>query len=503
MTESDADPSQPAAGKTEPLTGPSAEVAPPEPGTEGADEAVADSIAMAPAAEARAASKSGGTSPDAPLLRRTGRRLVAWSALTMLVVLIVLGAALYGAVARSLAATSESQLAQRAQSIATFLTRPPDSGSRGGPFGFVFGGQAPGTVAVIVTSSGQVIGPPIRLEGLPNQAGIAAAVAGATDVRTGELTGSTTISGPGSGSVPVTIERTTIPVRVYSLPVKGTDGTLVVQVAQDISAEQRALNALLVVLLIGGFVAIAAAVVGGRVYATRALVPIRESLRRQREFAADASHELRTPLSVIRANVEHFERHPERRLGEETDALADVRAEVDHLTALVGDLLLLARTDSGTEELAPEPLDLEPVVREGLDGLRAIAAERSIALDLDAQAAPLTGDRNRLRQLATILTDNAIRHGPAGSRVRIGLQPRDKGGATLTVEDQGPGIRPEDRARVFDRFWRAPGASAGGTGLGLAIAQWVVDRHGGTIEVADAPGGGARFEVRLPARPPG
>jgi signal transduction histidine kinase len=448
------------------------------------------------------ARRGGVVSPDAPLLRRTGRRLVAWSAATMLVVLVLLGAALYAAVARSLAATSEAQLTQRAQSIVSYLDRASQQfpGRAGRPDGFVFGGQAPGTVAVIVTDSGQVIGP--RLEGLPDQAGIGAARAGANDVRTGAVTGSTTISGTGTGAVPVTIERETIPVRLYSVAVQSGDGTLVVQVAQDISAEQRALNALLVVLIVGGFVAVAAAAIGGRVYATRALVPLRESLRRQREFAADASHELRTPLSVIRATVEHFERHPEVRLGEEADALADVRAEVDHLTALVGDLLLLARTDSGVEELAAESFDLEPVVREGLDGLRAVAAERSVEIDVDTVPAPLTGDRTRLRQLATILADNAIRHGPAGSRVRVGLRPRDKGGATLTVDDQGPGIRAEDRARVFDRFWRAPGASAGGTGLGLAIAHWVVDRHGGTIDVADAPGGGARFEVQLPARPP-
>ena len=173
----------------------------------------------------------------------------------MLVVLVVLGAALYGAVARSLAATSESVLTQRAQSIVAFLTRPPQGfPDRGAPgSGFVFGGQAPGTVSLIVTDSGQVIGP--RLEGLPNQAGIAAAMAGKTDVRTGAVTGSTTISGTGTGAVPVTIERETIPVRVYSVAVQRTDGTLVVQVAQDISAEQRALNALLIVLIVGGFLA--------------------------------------------------------------------------------------------------------------------------------------------------------------------------------------------------------------------------------------------------------
>ena len=491
------------------MSGPEADA----PETVAAPEAVEPAPAAAPPAAAAAPlvagtdrkGSSAATSPDAPLLRRTGRRLVAWSAATMLVVLLLLGAALYGAVARSLAATSEAQLAQRAQSIVSYLNRAAQQfpGRAGPALGLVFGGQAPGTVSVIVTSAGQVIGPQTRLEGLPNQAGVAAAVAGGTDIRTGEVTGSTTISGTGTGAVPVTIERETVPVRLYSVKVAGDDDMLVVQVAQDISAEQRALNALLIVLIVGGFVAVAAAALGGRVYATRALVPIRDSLRRQREFAADASHELRTPLSVIRATVEHFERHPELRLGEEADALADVRAEVDHLTALVGDLLLLARTDSGVDELSAEQLDLEPVVREGLDGLRTIAAERPVEIDVDAVATPLTGDRTRLRQLATILTDNAIRHGPAGSRVRVGLRPREKGGATLTVDDQGPGIRPEDRARVFDRFWRAPGASAGGTGLGLAIAHWIVERHGGTIQVADAPGGGARFEVHLPARPPG
>jgi signal transduction histidine kinase len=451
-------------------------------------------------------SARGSAGPDAPLLRRTGRSLVAWSAGTMLIVLVVLGAALYGAVARSLAATSETQLQDRAQAIAAYLSRAEsgDTGFpfRGGPNGLAFGGQAPGTVAFIVASTGESVGPTSRMDGLPNADGVAAALTGAHDVRTGQASGSTTIAGPGSGGTQVTIERVTIPVRVYSVPVTVGGTTFVVQVAQDISAEQRALTALLIVLVVGGLAALAAAVLGGRVYATRALVPIRESLRRQREFAADASHELRTPLSVIRATIEHFERHPERNLGQEGEALEDVRAEVDHLTALVGDLLLLARTDSGVEELAAEPLDLEPLVREGMDGLRPIAAERSVGLDVDATATPLTGDRTRLRQLATILADNAIRHGPEGSRVRVAVSPRDKGGATLTVEDQGPGIRPEDRARVFDRFWRAPGASAGGTGLGLAIAHWVVERHGGTIEVGDAPGGGARFEVRLPAHPP-
>jgi signal transduction histidine kinase len=97
-----------------------------------------------------------------------------------------------------------------------------------------------------------------------------------------------------------------------------------------------------------------------------------------------------------------------------------------------------------------------------------------------------------------ILVDNAIRHSPKGGQVGVAVRPLG-GGAALMVEDDGPGIRPEDLPHVFERFYRAPGAPGGGTGLGLAIAAWIVDRHGGRIEVANRPDGGARFVVNLPA----
>ena len=404
----------------------------------------------------------------------------------MLVLLIVLGAGIYAAVAGSLAATSRDQLEQRVSSMMGFISGVPDpfpDRPNGQPdVGISFGGRAPGTIALIVTPSGRVIGSQSRVTGLPNNDGLAVALTGATDVRTAQVSGT--------------------PIRILSVPVKRANGTVVVQVAQDISAEQGALGTLVVGLVIGGLAAVFAAVVGGQVYAGRALVPIRDSLRRQREFAADASHELRTPLTVIRATVEHLERHPERTLGDESEALGDVRAETDHLTSLVGDLLLLARTDSGVEELTPESIDAGEVAREAVDGLRAVGADRGVTLELNTTPAPIVGDRTRLRQLVAILTDNAIRHGPTGGRVSVTVTPRERGGAVLTVDDDGPGIRAEDRPNVFNRFWRAPGASAGGTGLGLAIAAWVVERHGGSIEVAEAPRGGARFEVRLPARPP-
>ena len=124
-----------------------------------------------------------------------------------------------------------------------------------------------------------------------------------------------------------------------------------------------------------------------------------------------------------------------------------------------------------------------------------MAAAAGVRLALDLQPAPVRGDEARLRQLAGILVDNAIRHSPAGGRVTVTVRP----GALLTVDDEGPGIAPEHLDRVFERFWRAPGAPAEGTGLGLAIARWIAERHGGSIHAENrSPGPGARFVVRIP-----
>jgi signal transduction histidine kinase len=274
-----------------------------------------------------------------------------------------------------------------------------------------------------------------------------------------------------------------------------------IQVAQDITGEQRLLNIVVVVLVAGSVVALLVAAGAGWIYAARALVPIRESLRRQREFAADASHEFRTPLTVIRASLDHLTRHRDEPVASVGTALDDIRDEVDQLTALVGDLLLLARTDSGVAETDPVPIDLAEVAEEAVRSVTGLAESRHVRIVLDPEPVPIVGDPLRLRQLVTILADNAIGHSPEGSQVSVRVA-REGDGAIIQVDDQGAGVRPEDMPHVFDRFWRAPGAPAGGTGLGLAIAAWISKRHGGRIGVMNGPGGGARFEVHLPARPP-
>jgi signal transduction histidine kinase len=289
------------------------------------------------------------------------------------------------------------------------------------------------------------------------------------------------------------------PIRMLSMPIGEGDDVLLVNVLGDRTAELNTLAVLLLVLAVGGLLVLAASLVVGWVYAERALVPIRDALRRQREFAADASHELRTPLAIVRGSVEDLRQNADQPVATVGSALDDIEGEVDRLTALVDDLLLLARTDSGVLELTSEPTDLAEVALDASGVLVAAADRRDVRIEVDAQPVPLVADPGRLRQLVTILLDNAVRHAPPGSTVEVSVAAVD-GSARLRVEDRGPGFRPEDLPRAFDRFWRAPDAPPGGTGLGLSIAAWIAERHGGTVAASNRPDGGARLEVLLPLR---
>lgn len=427
------------------------------------------------------------TSAEGRLLRGVRLNLALWSGGITLAVLVVLGVVLFVAVERSLTAASVTQLESTARIITGGRPDPDDLGEGG----VRFGGPGSGTFSLVAAESGEVLIGEGRNddrvpEGLPSLPGIDAAVAtGERDIRTGDIAEGT-------------------PVRILTEPVRFRGATVYLQVVGDRTAEVRTLRVLVAVLVIGGVVALLIAVAAGAGYASRALVPIRRSLvaqrvalRRQREFAADASHELRTPLTVIRASVDDLERHRDQPVATVGSALDDIRDEVDHMTSMVDDLLLLARSDSGALELERVAVDLGDVASDGASSLAKVATERGVAVVVDPAPAEIAGDPARLRQLVMILVDNAIRHSPAGARVDVQVR-ADGPDATLVVDDQGPGIRPEDLPRVFDRFYRAAGAQGEGTGLGLAIAAWIVERHGGRIEAANRAEGGARFVARVP-----
>jgi signal transduction histidine kinase len=446
-----------------------------------------------------------GPTPDAmtpeeeSLLRRVRLQLALWSGGITLALLVLLGIALYVAIDRSMSNSGTAQLVNQANALTR--GRPgPDALPEGG---FVFGGPGSGTLTVVVNERGAPVGPRQgRLPtGLPVMASIdAARETGQRDIREDSVA----IQGNGSTVEGVSASASETPVRVLTDPVQFRGRQLYLQIVGDRTTEERTLEALVLILVVGGAIALLVASGVGAAYANRALVPIRQSLvnqrqalRRQREFAADASHELRTPLTVIRASVDDLERHPKQPVERVGSALLDIRDEVDHLTAMVDDLLLLARSDSGAIALERMPTDLGDVASSGASAMTRLAADRDVRLVVDPVPAEVTGDPARLRQLVGILVDNAIRHAPTGSRVDVRVR-TDGGQAVLVVEDEGPGIRPEDLPRVFDRFYRAAGAPGGGTGLGLAIAAWIVERHGGRIAAANRESTGASFTVRLP-----
>jgi signal transduction histidine kinase len=230
----------------------------------------------------------------------------------------------------------------------------------------------------------------------------------------------------------------------------------------------------------------------------RMLGRLEDAQRRQRRFVSDASHELRSPIAVIRQHAEVALAHPDRT--STPDLAGAVLAEDLRVQRLVEDLLLLARSDEQTLRLRRRPVDLDDLVfaearrlrGNGLvvDGLRVDSS--------GVGAARVSGDPAALARVLRNLGSNAARH--AAGLVAFSLAHRD-GVAVLAVSDDGPGIPPADRERVFERFVRldeARARDAGGSGLGLAIVRELVCAHGGTVTIADRTGGGAQVEVAVP-----
>ncbi len=223
----------------------------------------------------------------------------------------------------------------------------------------------------------------------------------------------------------------------------------------------------------------------------------------QRRFLADVSHELRTPLTVIKGNVGLI-----RRMGAtDEESLESIEAEVDRLTRLVGDLLLLAQAESGKMPLDMRPVELDTVLLEVFQQMRVLAGERMQVKLTEIDQALVIGDRDRLKQVLLNLVGNAIKYTPAGGQVLLSLG-KTQEQARLLVKDTGPGIPAQDLPHIFERFYRAEKSrtrsrEGAGFGLGLSIAYWIVRNHNGRIEVDSKEGSGTTFCVWLPLAPDG
>ncbi len=230
------------------------------------------------------------------------------------------------------------------------------------------------------------------------------------------------------------------------------------------------------------------------------LARLEGSFEHLRRFTGDVSHELRTPLAVVRSIGEVA---VARDLDPEAcrEVIGSILEETDHLTRLVDRLLILSRADIGQVKIRRESVELAPIVRETIDSLRVLAEEKEqeISFRTDGHVAAEI-DPVTFRQALLNLIDNAIRYTPEGGRIRIEIRETTPGTVSVEIADNGPGIPPEHRSKIFDRFYRVGddrSRRTGGAGLGLAIARWAVEANGGRIEVDSADPQGAVFRIVL------
>ena len=301
--------------------------------------------------------------------------------------------------------------------------------------------------------------------------------------------------------VSATIQGLDGSVRAVSMPMYEESGEVigVIQYARSLRGVYEEINQLILVLLPLTLGALGLSAIGGAYMAGRAVRPVREAFERQRSFIADASHELKTPLTLIRADAEVLLRgltNPD-----DKELADDVLAESDKMTAVLSDLLLIARLDAEKLTVRQEPFDLAGVISETVDRFVARAASEGVQLEARAPGKlRVRGDSERAAQILSILLDNALRHTPPEGSVSVVGHARD-GFVEADVEDTGPGISPEHLPHVFERFYRVDTArsrSSGGTGLGLAIARDLARAQNGDLEAENAEDGGAVFRLKLP-----
>ena len=482
-------------------------------------------------------------------------RLTAWYALLLAVVLATLGFLVLGLTRDQLRADGEARLKKTAYDIEKSMLKDEDYYSiawrRGQPTlvdveSGLDGFEARGLLVQICDASGRVIK---ASPSAPKDHMLLTATPGSGE----------------DGAKVATVAMDDGSLRVVQHPIRPKEysyqpiGTIFV--GERLDNFYRALDSLRNTLLTTSLAGLAFAIVGGWVLADRALRPVdrvtataariasgdgsaaslstrlavpgsgdemerlsstfnamldrlEASFRAQQRFVADASHELRTPLTAIRGNVEVLARQIAAVNAGRPDpdldaAVADMKRESARMGRLLDDLLLLARSDApgdGTTVIAqpPRPVRLDRVAQDAVRTAQPLVAGQRLEV-VAPEPVTVAGDPDRLLQLVLILLENAVRHTPAGHRIRVEVAPPERGAVRLVVRDEGEGIAPEHLPHLFDRFYRADGArgrATGGTGLGLAIARAIVRAHGGEIAVASTPGRGSTFTVTLPAAGP-
>jgi heavy metal sensor kinase len=459
------------------------------------------------------------------LLRTVRVRLTLWYVLLLSLILAVFCTFLYARLAHDLRAELDRSLSTQATQVFTLLNAE-DARSA---IADAANELQPGTAIALYDATGGRVVASDPTTVLPD---LAAAMLSA--VRSGQSP--TTVTAGGRKHW-----------RVLTLPVRDHDHLVgLLQVARSEDDIESALRQLLTLMAFAVPMTIACAVAGGLFLAGRAFNPVvrltraaeeisetdlsrrldahrtddelgrlasafdrmldrlDRAFQRQRQFTADASHELRTPLTVLAGRVD-IALQEARSAHEYRIALEQTRDDTARLRRLLGELLTLARADSGQHSLTLEPIDLGDLVIGAARAMEQRAAERQVRLTFHGNGpVQVHGDQTRLTQLVINLVDNAVQYSPAAGNVKLGVT-RVGNDAVLTVTDHGIGIAAEHLPHLFERFYRVHADRSradGGAGLGLAISRWIVKAHRGTIAVESQVGCGTTVTVRLPAIPP-
>lgn len=233
------------------------------------------------------------------------------------------------------------------------------------------------------------------------------------------------------------------------------------------------------------------------------MIPITRALKQQRRFVADAAHEFKTPMTVIQNKLETMLEHPNDSVMDQVENVANSLTEVRHLNKLTADMLKLAQADAEVTMFDFKPTDLVGIIKEVSEILEIQFKEKRQNLNFEMpDELIIDGDGQRLRQLILNLVDNAHKYTEENTTITIQLK-KLRNTARIKIIDNGEGISPEDKKHLFDRFYRVDKSrsrASGGHGLGLSIVQWIVEGHGGKINVEDTIPHGTTFDIVLPLR---
>jgi signal transduction histidine kinase len=436
------------------------------------------------------------------MFMHVGRKLAILNTAIVIVLIAIIGALTYGVLRRSLQQEVDRALEERlsialAGSLGSAGAGPtvgvaPDDGEGheendaedavAEDREIVSSGD---TILLFIDPNGDIVGNPrgITLSDIPVSSGLDIALLGRVDVRSVTLSDGEHM-------------------RVMTTPAI-EDGEIIgaIQALRSLDEHQDQLQIVRNMTLLGIALGVIIAGPAGYFLSRRAMVPINAAFGRQRAFVADASHELRTPLTLIRAHAEYAARRPNRKISEIQPSLNSIVTEVDRVSAMVTDLLTLARLDAGRLSLDLSIQDLVVLVASAIESMQPLSEQSGVSLESDGDGAVLAEvDPVRIEQVVRILLDNALRHTPSGGAVVISVANEDSW-RTITVSDTGSGISVDQLPHVFERFSRQDAArdrEHGGAGLGLAIAKGLVEEHGGAISITSQPDAGTTVTVRLP-----